>query len=299
MSKSKKDLKGKGWNFAFVPKDVFLSKELDHADVRVYCYLLWRQGQNDNAWPSVETMSKDMDMSEGGVKRSLKGLVKNNWIRRERNYKGNSTTYIYEKQSDCITDHRRSVGGITGDLSVGSPDSRLNESHSNESNKHAANAANSDSLLPTKKTATVEQQKPPSTVAEHRERIAAAVTKGNQAQNTLTTALQQLTGRDYEARPNKTNAADILALRQCGATPQDLTHFGLYWADKNSWQIERNGRITPPALKDVVELWETAREWQPAAPTTPKVWRGDWNAIGQRVLPDGTIHPDDQHLIGK
>lgn len=129
---SKKDLRPQGWNFAFVPKDVFLSADLSHADVRVYCYLLWRSGNKDNAWPKVETIAKDLSMSYAAVKLSLKSLIKNNWIRRERNFKGSSTTWIYEKQEDCLTANRLADVGLTGEPNAGLQDSRLKESQSKE-----------------------------------------------------------------------------------------------------------------------------------------------------------------------
>src|SRR3990172_1326566 len=137
---SKKDLRPSGWNFAFVPKDVFLSPDLSHADVRLYCYLLWRSGTKDNAWPKVETMAKDLSMSYAAVKLSLKSLLKNNWIIRERNFKGSSTTWIFEKQEDCLTANRLADVRLTGKPNDGLQDNRLKESQEKENHRTGADA---------------------------------------------------------------------------------------------------------------------------------------------------------------
>ena len=125
---NKRDIRPSGWNFAFVPKDVFLSKELTHADVRLYCYLLWRSGTKDNSWPGVETMAGDTGMSYAAVKLSLRSLIENNWIRRERQFKGSSVTWIYETQDACRSANRLAHVRLTGEPSISQQDSRLKES---------------------------------------------------------------------------------------------------------------------------------------------------------------------------
>ena len=107
MSKST-ELDRKGWEWAAVPADVIMSKVLSHADVRVYSYLLWRSGKKGQSWPTTEKIAEDLNMSDQSVRRSLKNLVKEHWIFRQRRFMGSSITFIFEKQKDCIEFSRSS-----------------------------------------------------------------------------------------------------------------------------------------------------------------------------------------------
>lgn len=123
-----------GWNFAQVQAAVFLSPDLTHADVRLYCYLQWRAGHRDHAWPSVVTMAADLHMSEQAVRLSLRHLIEHDWIRRSRNYGQSSDTFVFETQELCREYDARSANRLAHDPLTGermnrSPVSRLNDSH--------------------------------------------------------------------------------------------------------------------------------------------------------------------------
>lgn len=128
----KNKLEKRGWNYAFIPSAVILSPDLSHADVRVYSYLVWRSGTKDNSWPKVETMAKALHMGESSVRLSLKNLVATNWIRRERNFKSSSTTYIYDNPEDCQSANPLAHDPLAGERTDRSPVSRLKESHKKE-----------------------------------------------------------------------------------------------------------------------------------------------------------------------
>lgn len=138
MSDTEHQVEREGWNWAPVPAKVILSQKLTHADVRVYGYLLWRAGKKEKSWPLVETIARDLTMSEPSVKRSLRNLSDENWIRRNRRMNQSSMTYVFEYQEDCLrfdidpSYHGRSHVRITGDTTDGSPEIPLNENHIKE-----------------------------------------------------------------------------------------------------------------------------------------------------------------------
>lgn len=156
-------LERKGWTWAAVPAGVFQSADLTHADVRVYCYLQWRAGNKEHAWPGVATVAADLHMSEASVKVSMSNLVKHDWIDRRRRYGGSTVTTVYEKQADCraartasglANRETRTASGLAnrtariasglaheqlaGKLMNSQPDGRLNEIRERESNNLAA-----------------------------------------------------------------------------------------------------------------------------------------------------------------
>ena len=128
-----KSIDRKGWNWAPVPFDVITSDKLNHADVRVYAYLLFRAGKKDYSWPSVETIATDLHMSTSAVKLAFRRLIQNDWMRRHRQMKSSSITYIFETQKECRafsrSHHRLSDVGITGDTTVVSQVVRVKDNH--------------------------------------------------------------------------------------------------------------------------------------------------------------------------
>jgi hypothetical protein len=150
---AKNEIDKSGWNWAPVPAKVIMSKNLDHIAVRVYAYLLWRAGNKGDAWPGVDTISKDIGASGPSIKRAFRSLILDNWIRRFRKFGRSSTTFIFENQEDCKkfdlrSYHRRSDVRITGDLSFVSQEIPLNKSHINESKKKESTALRLSAPLP-------------------------------------------------------------------------------------------------------------------------------------------------------
>ena len=125
------DLERKGWEWAPIPASVIMSKDLSHADVRVYAYLLWRSGKKGQAWPKTETVASDLGMSDQAVRLSLKNLVSNHWIFRQRRFMGASITYVFEAQKDCLAFSRSSNRlddvRLTGCTTVVQPVRRQND----------------------------------------------------------------------------------------------------------------------------------------------------------------------------
>jgi DNA-binding MarR family transcriptional regulator len=91
-----------GFLWTVVPEGVILSERLESNDVRVYAFLNMRAGIKKETWWGVQTIAEQLRMSEPTVKRSLKRLTDDNWIRRERRIGNSSITHVFEKQEDCI-----------------------------------------------------------------------------------------------------------------------------------------------------------------------------------------------------
>jgi len=58
-----------------------LDKRLSPTELRVYLYLLWRQGNHDCAWPSQAAIAKALDLTEEGVRKIILRLKSKDWIR--------------------------------------------------------------------------------------------------------------------------------------------------------------------------------------------------------------------------
>ena len=68
------------------------------AEFRILCYLLMRAGNQDICYPSLNTISKDTDISLSTVKRAIPVLVKNGYIKKINRKKanGSATSNLYQ-----------------------------------------------------------------------------------------------------------------------------------------------------------------------------------------------------------
>jgi hypothetical protein len=62
--------------FTKCPAELLLNKELNSSAKIVWLYLKWRQGENDSAWPSLETIAADLGITEKTTRRAIKELLK-------------------------------------------------------------------------------------------------------------------------------------------------------------------------------------------------------------------------------
>jgi len=73
-------------------------KNISTAEYRILCYLLMRAGNQDICYPSLNTISKDIDISLSTVKRAIPELVDKGYLkkvnRKRRN--GSSTSNLYK-----------------------------------------------------------------------------------------------------------------------------------------------------------------------------------------------------------
>lgn len=111
---------------------------------------------------------------------------------------------------------------------------------------------------------------PPRTPEEARQRVAAAMGLGEAQTDSLTHALEMLTGRKIDPR-NKTAGGYIADLREWGAVPAKCAHFSHYAqvvlnVPRKPGEAGWRGTHWKPTLKEVWELWETAMQWQPNQP---------------------------------
>lgn len=92
----------KGWNWSPVPVDITMSRELTDGDKVVYGYLLWQADHKNMVWHGIEKIADDLGKTEITVKRSIRNLVEQNWIRRFRRMGSPTVTYVFERQEDCL-----------------------------------------------------------------------------------------------------------------------------------------------------------------------------------------------------
>ena len=69
---------------------VYADTELTHKAKLVYLYLLERVNRaGSTCFPSIKTISRDANLSESSVKRSLNELLERNYIAKEHRFRSN------------------------------------------------------------------------------------------------------------------------------------------------------------------------------------------------------------------
>ena len=85
-------------NFTNILNKLITDKNITTAEYRILCYLLMRAGNQDICYPSLNTISKDIDISLSTVKRAIPELVDKGYFkkvnRKRRN--GSSTSNLYK-----------------------------------------------------------------------------------------------------------------------------------------------------------------------------------------------------------
>ncbi len=66
--------------YALAPMSVVLDPNLSPGAVRLYMYLDWRQGKNPDCWPSVETMARELNISDDTACRWRAELEQNGYL---------------------------------------------------------------------------------------------------------------------------------------------------------------------------------------------------------------------------
>ena len=69
-----------GWTFSQVPIWATCDERLTDKAARVMAYLVWRQGNNPNCWPSIGKIAEDMHTSESTIRRALTSLEENGYV---------------------------------------------------------------------------------------------------------------------------------------------------------------------------------------------------------------------------
>lgn len=74
--------------------------ELPHRAVSVYIYLYDRANKDDECWPAIPTVAKELKLSQSTVRRTLKDLRKAELITTEQRYreKGGKSSLLYKIQ---------------------------------------------------------------------------------------------------------------------------------------------------------------------------------------------------------
>ena len=71
------------------PLDILYKSQLTHRAISVYAYLLYRVNKQNECWPSIKTISKDIKLSISTVKRAIGDLKKSGYISTEHRFRSN------------------------------------------------------------------------------------------------------------------------------------------------------------------------------------------------------------------
>lgn len=72
--------------------------DLSHRAISVYIYLSDRANKNKECWPSINTISKELKLSQSTVRRALKDLRDNDLLTTTQRYreKGGKSSLLYK-----------------------------------------------------------------------------------------------------------------------------------------------------------------------------------------------------------
>jgi len=127
--------KGKGFTFAQVHCNAIMDKSLSDKALRIYCYLIWRQGRKDFSWPSMASIGKDLDMSESSAHRHIEELEQRGYLTVEH-ITGRSNHYTIEAEGTTVVhDITTTVTDdtpVTGDTPTPVTGDTQNDNHLND-----------------------------------------------------------------------------------------------------------------------------------------------------------------------
>ena len=85
-------------NFTNILNKLITDKNISTAEYRILCYLLMRAGKQDVCYPSLNTISKDTDISLSTVKRAIPSLAKKGYLKKinRKRKNGSSTSNLYK-----------------------------------------------------------------------------------------------------------------------------------------------------------------------------------------------------------
>ena len=78
--------------------DFLYRTELPHRAVAVYIYLVGRTNENNECWPAIPTIAKELKLSQSTVRRALHDLRKAGLLETEQRYrtKGGKSSLLYK-----------------------------------------------------------------------------------------------------------------------------------------------------------------------------------------------------------
>ena len=85
-------------NFTNILNKLITDKNITTAEFRILCYLLMRAGNQDICYPSLNTISEDIDISLSTVKRAIPELVEKGYLKKvnRKRKNGSSTSNLYK-----------------------------------------------------------------------------------------------------------------------------------------------------------------------------------------------------------
>ena len=93
-----------GWDFAQVPAALLLDNSVRDGAKTLFAYLVWRQGQNEKAWPSVETMRKDIGVKSARTIQAYVGALESAGWLTVRSRRGSSNLYTVHATKQTTAD---------------------------------------------------------------------------------------------------------------------------------------------------------------------------------------------------
>ena len=85
-------------NFTNILNKLITDKNISDKEYRILCYLLMRAGNQDVCYPSLNTISKDIDISLSTVKSAIPDLVEKGYLKKvnRKRKNGSSTSNLYK-----------------------------------------------------------------------------------------------------------------------------------------------------------------------------------------------------------
>ena len=85
-------------NFTNILNKLITDINISTVEFRILCYLLMRAGNQDVCYPSLNTISKDIDISLSTVKRAIPELVDKGYLKKvnRKRKNGSSTSNLYK-----------------------------------------------------------------------------------------------------------------------------------------------------------------------------------------------------------
>jgi hypothetical protein len=93
-----------GWTYAQVPAALLLDHAVRDGAKTLFAYLVWRQGQNEKAWPSVETMRKDIGVKSARTIQAYVGALESAGWLTVRSRRGSSNLYTVHATKQTTAD---------------------------------------------------------------------------------------------------------------------------------------------------------------------------------------------------
>lgn len=252
--------------FTTIPNSIIkLWSHIGVDGMALFLYLRYRtNADTEIAFPAYTVIHAETCLTRRRIAAAIRALEKADILERKKRF-GQSTLYTLKLPKPSSTPPGLLASPVVQQVDSSSPAGGLSVVQGGHTNK-----IDSNKIDPNKNGATAPfPPSSPRTPEESRQRVVAAMGRGAAQTDSLTRALETLTGRTIDIR-NKTASSYIADLREWGADPKKCAHFAHYAqvvlnAPRKPAEPGWRGPHWKPTLKEVWESWGTAMQWTPNA----------------------------------